>query len=57
MPSGRLACNFIKAVLEPVVFGSFTKKVFANNSQNSQENTCVGVFLNKVPDVSRCSSK
>ena len=32
-------------VSEPVVCGSFAKKVFLNNSQNSQENTCVGVFF------------
>ena len=32
-------------VSEPAVRRSSTKKVFLNNSQNSRENTCVGVFF------------
>ena len=38
------------SVLEPAIRKCSLKQVFLNNSQNSQENTCVGVFFNKVAD-------
>ena len=48
MPSGCQAGNFIKerprtGVSEAAIHRSSTKQVFLNNSQNSQESTCVGV--------------
>ena len=47
------------SVLEPAVCKCSLKKMFMNNLQNLQENTCVGVFFKITLEavVHRCFSK
>ena len=40
--------NLRTGVLDPAIHKCSLIKLFWNNSQNSQKNTCVGEFLNKV---------
>ena len=43
------------SVLEPAVLKCFLKYALLNNSQNSQESACVGVFFNKVAGPQNCN--
>ena len=50
-------CTFKKLFPEAATRGFLLKKVLLKISQNSQENTCVGVFYNKVLDLRPAAQK